>query len=307
MRDSLFVLTALSMAAALRPVPGACTELDYRCWTRTFADEFDSLSLRDTSSGTWTTAYTWGDGGINNEKQYYVDPRQHGINPFRIDDGVLHIEAKPTSAQHLSKVRNLPYTSGLLTSEASFDQIYGLFEIRARLPEGRGLWPAFWLLPTDKKKWRERGYWRLPEIDIMEFLGHEESVYYATVHTRTPPAPGGRMTEAGYTVYGTSVDTGVDLTRDYHVYGLEWNEDELIWYFDGRPVKREPTPQDSRNDRKYILINLAVGGNWPGDPDPDTQLPAHYSIDYVRVYRRDDSCSALDAARAARRVDLLSR
>jgi beta-glucanase (GH16 family) len=148
------------------------------------------------------------------------------------------------------------------------------------------------LLPTDKKKWRERGYWRLPEIDIMEFLGHEKTLYHATLHTRTPAGGGGRVTKDGYTVYGTSVDTGLDLTADYHLYGLEWNERELVWYFDGKAVKREPTPRDSRGDAKYMLINLAVGGNWPGRPDQSTSFPAHYSIDYVRAYKRNADCAA---------------
>lgn len=276
---------AFAGATGIMQISAASSNIDYSCWQKTFADEFDNLSLRETSSGTWTTAYTWGDGGINNEKQYYADPRQHGVNPFLLKNGLLHIQAKPTLLEVLPRVAGMNYTSGLLTTEKSFDQIYGLFEIRARLPSGKGLWPAFWLLPTDKKKWRSKGYGRLPEIDIMEALGHEHSRYHATLHTKTPPNQKG-----SFNVKHTEVKTGVDLSQGFHVYGLSWDKNELVWYFDGKVVKRESTPPDSQDDAKYLLINLAVGGNWPGNPDAKTRFPANYTLDWVRVYSRNDQC-----------------
>ena len=261
--------------------------INYNCWQTTFSDEFNSLSLYNGSSGIWKTEYAWGKAVIANGKQYYPNPLKNRINPFNLKNGLLHIQAKPTPVAYRSRVEGMAYTSGLLTTEMSFDQLYGLFEIRAKLPSGKGLWPAFWLLPTDRKKWRSKGYRRMPEIDVLEGLGHEHATYHASLHTRTPP-----NSKGGFNVKHTKVNTEVSLSKKFHIYGLSWNEKELVWYFDGKVVKREATPPDSRDGARYLILNLGVGGDWPGDPDKTTRFPANYTVDWVHAYSRKGDCSS---------------
>ncbi|MGE0745909.1 MAG: family 16 glycosylhydrolase [Rhodospirillales bacterium] len=238
---------------------------------RTFTDNFDSLSL-DTAAteGTWKTAYYTGLHTLSqhNELQYYLDPheagsgsRALGVNPFSIADGVLTIRAAPAAPSIRPYIDDLPYTSGMITTETSFAQTYGYFEMRAQLPAGQGLWPAFWLLPADRT-------WP-PEIDIMEMIGS-----VPTVLNTTAIAPGA--------IHNRSV-TVADMTAGFHTYGLDWTAQKIAWYFDGQKVFEIDTPA-SMHKPMYMLANLAVGGDWPGAPDATTAFPAEYRIDYIRAW-----------------------
>jgi hypothetical protein len=213
----------------------------------------------------WRSAY--GDGasdGVgkrtlasNGELQVYVDPcflaaRGQGgaLDPFvkRHDGGIDLVadRAPPAVAQALE---GHGFTSGLITTQPSFSQTYGYFEMRAKLPAGKGLWPAFWLLPADLG-------WP-PEIDVMESIGDPTRIY-ATLHSKLDPAPG--------------VEIAVPASPDgFHD-------------FDGRQVARHPTPADL-NKPMFMLVNLAVGGHWPGLPDAKTAFPARLSVRWVRAYR----------------------
>jgi beta-glucanase (GH16 family) len=174
----------------------------------------------------------------------------------------LVITAAPCSAPS-----PLPYCSGVLTSRTRFFQRYGYFEMRARLPHGRGLWPAFWLLPKG-------GGWP-PEIDVMEVLGHDPATLYASVHWK---AQGNEsITNKAHTA---------DLSAGFHIYGLSWHPDLLRWYVDGMEVARTSTPP-GLDKPMYLLVNLAVGGkkSWPGAPDAGTVFPARMIVDYIRAYR----------------------
>ncbi len=246
------------------------------CWQQSFEDQFEQLDLYDatTGEGQWKTSYIWPrDVIINNELQYYIDPSIHGHSPYLTDDGVLHIVADRTTNVSLDTPVQSEYVSGVLTTEKSFAQQYGRFEVSAKVPAGRGLWPAFWLLPSFDQ-WPE-GVAVLPELDVMEFLGHEPRTFHTTLHTNQT----GKLTSHPYTH-----TLREDLTKEFHLYSTIWSEREVRWFIDGKLVARHPTPADFTRP-VHFLLNLAVGGNWPGAPDRNTRFPAHFEIDYVKAYK----------------------
>ena len=261
-------LTVAQGGAPLRATP------DGRPLVLTFSDEFDAFRPFRGRSGVWRT--TFGDGthlGLdrrslptNGELQLYVDPDVSGprgslgLNPFSLRNGVLQITAVPTPPELKPLLNNYSYMSGVITTQPSFSQTYGYFEMRARLPRGKGLWPAFWLLPADQS-------WP-PEIDVMESIGDPSQVF-VTTHSRTTKAEGFERCIGG---------------DEFHTFAVSWDERDVIWYIDGRQVGRHATPADM-NKPMYMLANLAVGGNWPGAPDAGTRFPATYEIDFIRAYR----------------------
>jgi beta-glucanase (GH16 family) len=233
----------------------------------TFDDEFNAFSWRG-DGGTWKTSFYFGGRNLpsNGELEYYSD-RSVGVDPFSIVNGALRIEAKPGNQG------GLPYTSGLITTEGVFAQTYGYFEMRAKLPAGQGLWPAFWMLPADKS-------WP-PEIDPLEAFGQTPT----QVHF-------GAISGDGAQSFGDWVNVGVDITTSYHTYAVEWTPTTLSYYFDGQLIGQGATPSDMHKPM-YMLSNLAVGGNWPGAPNGATPFPAHMYIDYIRAYSLDPNAVAV--------------
>src|SRR5262249_43374822 len=228
----------------------------------TFDDEFNSLSLNmdtpATANGTWDTYFSgWGTRSLtgNGEQEVYADPSLPGtagsplgINPFSDQNGVATITASPTPSQDRQALWNMPYTSGLLNTQTSFSQTYGYFEINAKLPGGgQGLWPAFWLLP-------ENNSWP-PEIDVFEQVDSPTSPILSTVHDAS-----GNVRQ--------SFNVG-DPSAAYHTYGVLWTSQAITFYVDGQKMGSTPTPADY-NQPMYMLMNLAVGGSWPGSPDSTT-------------------------------------
>jgi hypothetical protein len=266
-------------------------ELDRSGLVQTFADEFESFSWDSQSAigvpvqkGVWRTNYGQGAPGArdsrtltnNKELEIYADPgfrgtsnKPLGINPFRVAHGALEIIAEPSPERVRPYMWNLPYTSGLITTRGSFSQTYGVFEMRARLPKGRGLWPAFWLVPAD-------GSWP-PELDVMEVLGYDTTMLYTNWHSRET----GAHTSGGF---GTRV---ADMSADFHIYSIDWEKDEIKWFFDGVEVMRKATPPDMHKPM-HLRANLAVGGTWPTNPDDSTHFPAVFAINWIRVFRRED-------------------
>ncbi|NIX76186.1 family 16 glycosylhydrolase [Microvirga terricola] len=241
--------------------------------TLTFGDEFNSFSYWNGKSGTWDTGYPWtaANGGTNagnNEEQWYINanyaPTQ-GLGTYSASNGIMNINAAPASAATKSLINGYNYTSGMITTAHSFSQTYGYFEMRAKLPAGQGLWPAFWLLPTD-------GSWP-PEIDIMEVIGSSPNQLETTVHSNSG---GYQMNNKSTTVQG--------MTTGFHTYGVDWEKDKIAWYHDGVKIYETATPADM-NKPMYMLANLAVGGDWPGSPNSSTHFPATMQIDYIRAYR----------------------
>lgn len=244
----------------------------------TFDDEFNSLSLNNGTSGTWNTTYGYGgptamsNRHLNDEVQVYTDPNWRGttgtmtpINPFSINNGILNItETKLTAAQSAANW-GLQYSSGLLTTKSSFSQLYGYFEVDAKLPAGQGMWPAFWLLPAN-------GTWP-PELDVFEELGKDPNTLYLTAHT----SANGTKNQSVQ-----SVVTIGDVTQNFHTYGVLWTATDLVWYIDGNAVAQTATPGDMHSPM-YMLLNLAVGGAWGGGTigTPDS---ATMQVDYVRAY-----------------------
>lgn len=241
-------------------------------WKLAFEDHFDRLSLRNGASGTWEPHYPWGARSNNDEHQYYVDPRpgrDHpelvALKPFRVADGKLHIRATPIPERLRGAAQKHTYASGILTTAKSFSMTYGYVEFRARVPSGRGLWPALWLLPVDQS-------WP-PEIDVIEVLGDRTDRLWLTVFSRG---------WFGAKKTAQAVQTA-DLSRNFHTFGLKWTQTDITWFLDGREIARVPTPSDMHKPM-YIIMNLAVGGSWAQAPDQGTRFPAEFVIDYVRAY-----------------------
>jgi beta-glucanase (GH16 family) len=240
----------------------------------TFKDEFDTLSLRSAGSGTWTTNYWWGaaNGSTltnNGEQEWYINhlyAPTASVKPWTVNNGVLTLTGAPADASIQPHINNYKYTSGMITSYESFTQQYGYFEMRAQLPAGQGLWPAFWLLPAN-------GQWP-PEIDIMEVIGSDPF----TLHTYTHTNETGTKTHRG-----EPNPVGVNTSTGYHTYAVNWQSDYITWYFDGTEVYKTNTPADAHQPM-YILANLAIGGYWPGSPNASTVFPAEMKVDYIRAY-----------------------
>lgn len=281
--------TALTLLSALcvtlfTPVQAktAPQKLDDSCWVESFRDDFNSIDYwdADTQTGQWRTRYIWDrDTIINNELQYYIDPKIHGLSPFAINDGVLEITARKTPESLKEKVKNAPYVSGVLTTENGFSQKHGRFEVFAKVPRGRGLWSAFWLLPSFER-WPE-GVAVLPEIDVMEHIGHETRTFHTTLHTNQ----NGTLESFPYDHTVRQV-----LSDKFHLYSVVWTESSVDWYLDKRWVASHPTPSDFTRP-VHFLLNLAVGGSWPGNPDATTRFPATFRIDFVRALSDNGKCS----------------
>jgi len=212
----------------------------------TFADDFNFWWLDPYQ---WNVKYNSG----RNELQYYAP------DAFQVSGGLLRITAEPRPQQGYA------YSSGIITTKNIFAQKYGYFEMRAQLPAGQGLWPAFWLLHS--------GPAGGDEIDIMEMLGHDPNTIYVSNHWHD---------EANQLQGQTQPVTSADFSSGLHTFGLNWTPDKLAWYVDG--VKQAESTDHVPAGPMFILANLAVGGTWPGYPDATTPFPAVMSIDYIRVY-----------------------
>ncbi|HVV65945.1 MAG TPA: glycoside hydrolase family 16 protein [Rhizomicrobium sp.] len=265
----------LSLAAAAGAVAVAIAFQANASAKTTFQDDFNSLSLWDGTSGTWATDYWYddlhGNGNTlenNGEQEWYINsnyPPTMSSKPWIVNNGVLTIRGRHAGKDIRPLIDHYKYTSGELNSYHSFSQLYGYFEMRAKLPKSQGIWPAFWMLPED-------GSWP-PELDIMEVLGSDPTTLYTSAHSW----------QHGQEVdYGTSVKVP-DTSKDFHVYAADWEKDYITWYFDGKEVYKLKTPPDMHKPM-YIEVNLALGGYWPGMVDKTTIFPAKMYVDYIRAY-----------------------
>ena len=244
-------------------------------WKLVWQDEFKGKRL---DPNKWNVLLR--EQSKHNELQYYLPDEAY------IENGCLRLRSRVRDygSQH--------YTSGRVNTKGKLAPVYGRFEIRARLPGGKGLWPAHWLYPQDRDWPMEylmaeavaNGKERMipehrpwySEIDIMEFLGHEPKVVYGTLHYYTFD---GQKRSSSVTWKGDS-----DYTKDFHVYALEWEPDALRWFLDGQLI--HTTTNGIPHTPHYLILNTAVGGQWPGNPDATTTFPQFHDIDYVRVYQR---------------------
>lgn len=248
-------------------------------WTLVWADEFDGSSLDlskwsvQTGDGCDIELCGWG----NNEAQWYQSANAE------VGGGRLRIVARQ------ERVGGKNYSSARIRSLNKGDWTYGRVDVRARLPRGQGIWPAVWMLPSDNVY----GPWPMSgEIDIVELVGHEPNRVHGTLHYGGP-GPAHVYSGADFTLgSGTFAD-------DFRVFTLEWERGEIRWYVDGRLYQTQsewhstggayPAPFDRRF---HLVLNVAVGGNWPGYPDATTVLPQMMEVDYVRVYQKNEGSPA---------------
>lgn len=238
-------------------------------WKLKWADEFNTKGLPDATNWTYDVGGTgWG----NNEKQFYTNADTLNAN---VDKGSLNIIARKADKE------NKNYTSARLATRKKFDWKYGRVEVRAMLPKGKGLWPAIWMLPTD---WKYGAWPKSGEIDIMEHVGFDPDTVHGTIHT-----------EAFNHVKGTQVGKALKVENpytEYHVYAIEWFEDHIDFFIDGKPYLTFKNNRKSFSEWPFdqpfhLLLNVAVGGNWGGAKGIDESVfPATMKIDYVRVFQK---------------------
>lgn len=240
-------------------------------WRLVFAEEFDGPAL---DRERWTTCYWWDQDGCtnlgNDELQWY-QPEE-----VTVEDGVLRLTARAdpiTTPEGDFAYRSGMVTTGRETSDLEdplgFSFTYGYAEVRARVPAGRGLWPAFWLLPVTHES--------EPEIDVMEILGHDTDTFRAHLHF---------IDEDGEDTSRGSRWSGPDFSEGWHTFAIDWRPGSVTWYVDGVPRWRFDDVEHIPREPLYLLLNLAVGGDYPGSPDASTVFPATYEIDHVRVWRQ---------------------
>jgi beta-glucanase (GH16 family) len=265
---------------ALSP-PSAITPAGY---TLIWSDEFNA------PDGTTPDPQKWnydlgGNGWGNHELELYTDHPQNA----QIRSGNLVITAEKESATDKYGIRD--YTSARIKTQSLFAQAYGRFESRIKIPKGEGMWPAFWLLGEDITtiSWPRCG-----EIDIMENIGKEPTAVHASLHGPAAPGtdPGNKKATADLT-RKFSLPGNPNLSDDFHIYAVEWEPTTLRFFIDKEnyaTFTRAEWPQNTTwpFDHKFFLIlNLAVGGDWPGPPDANTVFPQQMLVDYVRVYSRN--------------------
>lgn len=237
----------LCLLASLIPTIALAQELPG--WRLTWSDEFNGTSVDTTK---WRIVNQ--DPNKNNELQYY-SPSHVSVN-----NGYLVLKSTNTPTGGKS------YTSGSVESVNRFFQQYGRIEGRMRTPKTQGIWPAFWMLPNPSG-------WP-PEIDIMELLGHDPNSVYFSNHWGVYPQ--------SYN-WQTTQYTGPDFSADFHTFAVDWWPDRLEWYIDG--VRRVTHNQNVSSLPFFVILNTAVGGNWPGNPNGSTVFPQFFYIDYVRAYQ----------------------
>lgn len=242
-----------------------------------------SLKWQDEFEGTQLNRKDWNvelhqRGWVNNEMQEYVDSAEN----IQVKDGKLILRPVTKNAK-----KNL-YTSGRVNTQGKHDFKYGIFECRAKFPAGKGFLPAFWMMPTEESFY---GQWpRCGEIDIAEVLGHDTSTVFGTIHYGNPHNESQGKSNLGKNAF----------SDDFHNFACEWEPGRISWYVDGKLYHTENdwfTKSDGQKARPYpapfnqpfyIILNLAVGGNWPGSPEKNATYidGATFEIDYVRVYQK---------------------
>ena len=263
------LLPALGLAAAPAGDAGAASD----GWQLVWADEFDGAGP-DLDRTKWVLE-EGGHGWGNEELQFYRDDRANA----RVEDGALVITARRERFGRGDVTRD--FTSARLKTQGVFEQAYGRFEARILLPRGRGIWPAFWMLGGDIADvgWPECG-----EIDVMEHIGSEPGRVFGTVHG--PGYSGAAGVSAHHDLPG-----GAAFADGFHLFAVEWEPRAIRWYVDGE-LYRTVTPADLPAGARwafdhpfFLLLNVAVGGRWPGSPDQSTTFPQRMRVDFVRVYR----------------------
>jgi len=239
-------------------IPVKIINVDFE--TLTWVEEFEAGVL---NSSLWN--YELGAGGWgNNELQTYTSSTEN----VHTDTGYLHITAR--------NLTGAVYTSGRINTQGKKEFTYFRADIRAKLPEGQGLWPALWMLGAN---YPLIGWPRCGEIDIMELLGDEPSVVHGAVHYES----NGHTSRTN-----TFTLNNGKFSSEFHIFSLVWTPNKLIWMVDNQQffyLTRAEISSFPFDLPQYFIFNVAVGGNWPGPPDQTTVFPQHMIVDYIRVYQ----------------------
>jgi beta-glucanase (GH16 family) len=239
-------------------------------WKMIWSDEFTGPAI-NTSKWSFET----GPVNVNSELEYYSNASKNAF----IDSGSLVLRAIKESQGG----RN--YTSAKMITRMKGDWLYGRIEVRAKLNKGKGMWPAIWMMPTDNAYggWPSSG-----EMDIMELLGHQPAKVYGTVHWNS----GGHQQQGSSKTLASGT-----FADDYHTFGYEWESNAQRWFIDD--VQYFATAKGKPFDKRfYLILNVAVGGGWPGNPDNTTVFPNDMSVDFVRVYQKSGVGVALPQTRS---------
>lgn len=248
----------------------SCLSINAQCWNLVWEDEFNGTQLDQTKWSYQVGGNGWG----NAELQYYTD----GDN-IEVSNGTLKIIAEEDTG---NQYPNNAYTSSRIRSINQGDWRYGKFEASIKLPEGQGIWPAFWMMPTESVYggWPSSG-----EIDIMEYLGNDNNTIYGTCHYGFSP------TDKNYNTQATSLSSGT-FADGFHKFSVEWEPNQIRWYLDDVLFHTVSSAHPDFNyynypfDQKFhFILNVAVGGLWPGYPDATTNFPVEMEVEYVRVYQ----------------------
>ena len=251
-----------------------------RIYRPILADEFNGAAGLPPDSAVWTLE-KGGQGWGNQELQYYTD---EAANAFLDGKGSLVIKAEAIDAPGTYDCwyGKCKYTSARLNTKKKFELKYGRIEARIKIPRGQGIWPAFWMLGKDID---DVGWPNCGEIDIMENIGREPKTVHGTIHG--PGYSGAQGIGAPY-----NLPDNAAFADDFHVYAVVWSKNRIKWYVDGN-LFQTLTPKNLPEGERWVfdhpfflIMNLAVGGNWPGSPDDSTMFPQEMLVDYVRVYRR---------------------
>jgi beta-glucanase (GH16 family) len=248
-------------------------------WQLAWSDEFDGAAGAPVDGSKWV-ADTGGQGWGNKERQYYTPGTQNAS----LDGAgrlVITARAEPQSSSYRCWYGSCRYTSARLKTKTRYEPTYGRVEARIRIPRGQGLWPAFWMLGADidSVDWPRSG-----EIDVMENIGREPAMVHGTMH-----GPG---YSKDHGISGSYTLSSAAFADDFHVFTVEWTPGQVRWLVDEReyhrvtPAELPPGTTWVFDHPFFLLLNVAVGGAWPGDPDASSTFPQQMVVDYVRVYRR---------------------
>jgi beta-glucanase (GH16 family) len=264
------------LCLALLAAGGQAVSSDRAGWKLVWSDEFNGPDGSSVDPSRWSLE-TGGNGWGNQELEYYTG---RPANAFQQGGNlVIKVSAeKYTGADGVSR----DYTSARLKTEGKFSATYGRFEARIKIPRGQGIWPAFWMLGDDIGK---VGWPKCGEIDIMENIGKEPTLVHGTIHG--PGYSGDKGIGSPF-----SLPDNARFADDFHIYAVEWEPKAIRFYVDDHLYATRTPAEIPRGARWvyhrpfFLLLNVAVGGGWPGNPDPTTQFPQTMLVDYVRVYRR---------------------
>ena len=263
----------LSIVSAAFMVAGLGTSAAADGWKLVWSDEFNGSSI---DSNHWEFETGNNDGWGNHELEFYTGRPDNAY----VSNGLLHIVARRDGTNGFA------YTSARMKSAGLFAHQYGRFEFRARFPSGKGYWPALWLMPNDSVY---GGWPSCGEIDVVENKGDYPAVVQGTIHYAGPD--GGHRQSTDYYTFAVG-----DKATDFHTYDLEWTTNSISWYVDNQLYETQTNWSTSSapypapfNQPFYIIMNLAIGGAYDGDPDTNAVFPGEMQVDYVRVYDKSGS------------------